>query len=228
MTTMKKTKIMAGILASMLLMTACSNGAKPEPTQEESTEEQDTAPKSTEAAVTKSAEPTAEEQTDPVTSAAPETVQAEPTAEAAPEEKPQVAELIGKTIGDVAEIYGTELAENESGFMGCHTFSSTGADLAFIPMTITVEEDPYDSVIAGIFTNADCPLYNGITGGMSYNQLVEVVGADVAGEPSTNELDESLILMFVLDGYRFMVSWYGYESNDTPCYSIVVDQNTGM
>ena len=223
---MKKTRILAGILAAMLLMTSCSNGNKPEQSEEESTIEQESIEKSTEASTTKATEPT-EAQTEPQTTSAPETVPPEPTAEPVPEETPQVAELIGRTIGDVAELYDTELAENESGFMGCHTFSSTGAELAFIPMTITVAEDPNESVIAGIFTNAPCPMYNGITGCMSYNQIVEAVGADVAGEPMTNELDESVMLVFELDGYRFLISWYGYENADTPCYSIVVDTNLG-
>ena len=85
---------------------------------------------------------------------------------------------------------------------------------------MTLAEDYKDSVITGLFINTPCPILDGITGNMSYNELNAIVG-DIY-PPETNEMDYTVVTMFMYKGYKFIVSWSDYEDLDTPCYSVTI------
>lgn len=209
------------ILAGAIALTGCSGG---NPSVEESSS---TPAEST--ASTPQEETSAPEETTAPETAAPTTEPAVPTAESAepsaePEqaEKPQVAELIGMTIGDVESLFGTTLAPSEVGYLGSHTFDCVGAQLAFSPLAATLADDYRDSVVTGVFVNMPCEILDGITGEMSYNQLSAFIDDPEACTPEPNAVDGTTSTMFFYKGYKFMVMWADYTDLDSPCYSITV------
>ena len=209
------------ILAGMIALTGCTGGnSGSEESASSSTEsatnsapEETSAPGETSAPET--AAPTAE-------SAVPTVESAEPTSEPEQSAQPQIAELIGMTIGDIESIYSTELAPSDVGYLGSPTFDVIGAELAFKPLAEVIAADYKVTIVTGIFVNTPCPILDGITGEMTYNQLSEFIDDPAAYAPEPNAIDGSTSTMFFYKGYKFMVMWADYTDFDSPCYSITV------
>ena len=144
----------------------------------------------------------------------------EPTAETAQTETPMAVELIGKTIGDIETIFDVELFHTEQGYAGSHTFDSTGKVLGFVPLAQTLEENYKDSVVTGLFIASPYPIIDGMTGNMSYNEMNAIVGG--IEPPEMTEMDETMMLMFLYKGYKFMVMWTDFTDLDSPCYSVTI------
>lgn len=126
------------------------------------------------------------------------------------------------TIGDIESIYSTELAPSDVGYLGSHTFDVIGAELAFKPLAEVIAADYKDTIVTGIFVNTPCPILDGITGEMTYNQLSEFIDDPATYAPEPNAIDGSTSTMFFYKGYKFMVMWADYTDFDSPCYSITV------
>ncbi|MCI5668728.1 MAG: hypothetical protein MR291_08220 [Oscillospiraceae bacterium] len=219
---MKRTAFPALLIACSIALTGCSGGNSGSESSSAVTTESTSGTTATTTDTTNAPETTtAPETTVPTVEVTVPTAEStEPAAETAQAEVPQVAELIGMTIGDIETMYNTELAPSEFGYSGSHTFDCIGAELAFNPLAVTLAEDYRDSVVTGLFINTACPILDGITGNMSYNELNAIVG-DI-DPPETNEMDYSVVTMFMYKGYKFIVSWSDYVDLDTPCYSITV------
>lgn len=232
---MKKTAILSVILAASLALAGCAK--KPQESGN-STTVPEAAPEVTESAAEATTAATTAESVSPAgaaaeITAAPETnatteeilspdESSEETSEILNREEFQTAELIGLTIGDIEDMFNTELAPSETGYLGSHTFDCLGAELTFRPLAETLADNYRDSVVTGIFISEPVPILDGITGQMSYDQLSEFIADPDAFAPEPNMIDGTTSTMFSYHGYRFMVMWTDYTDSSSPCYSITV------
>lgn len=224
---MKKTAILSALIICSIALTGCSGGKNESSAPETSSTTSESTTASTTPESTTSAPETAEDiiqvgTPEPEVPLRTEEAPAESAENTAEAEAPQVAELIGMTIGDVESLFDTELAPNETGYLGSHTFGCVGRELAFTPLAESLADNYKDSVVTGIFTNNPCPLLDGITGQMSYNELSAYIDDPEMYAPEPNAIDGSTSTMFFYKGYKFMVMWADYADNDSPCYSITV------
>ena len=228
---MKKTAILSVILASSLALAGCAK--KPQESESSTTvpeavpEVTESAAEATTAATTAESVSSAESTAAPETNATTEEIlspdeSSEETSEILNREEFQTAELIGLTIGDIEDMFNTELAPSETGYLGSHTFDCLGAELTFRPLAETLADNYKDSVVTGIFISEPVPILDGITGQMSYDQLSEFIANPDAFAPEPNMIDGTTSTMFSYHGYRFMVMWTDYTDSSSPCYSITV------
>ncbi len=136
----------------------------------------------------------------------------------------ELVSLLGKTMGDMVERYGSDYVAGSYAGSTCLFYE----DIAGFDFCASIEYPDNNAVIHIIWANSSKPLIGNLTGNMTYPEILDAVGEEVSLEPpeyyyNLEVDDDAYSIGFEYQGYYIIYEWFEDPETHASAYARITE-----